>query len=57
MVFSIHRNGQQVFTTHSLKCVYPQKSLRSIKNAGYTFMMDGKKISFNNLLRVLEKIK
>lgn len=45
MIFEIVKDGQTVFVTEHKECIFPSRTLRTMSKAGYTFRLNGKRVS------------
>ncbi len=43
MLFEVHQNGKAIMGTDYPSCIYPLKTLLSMKAAGLTFKYNGKR--------------
>lgn len=57
MKFEIIKNGNPVFVTEHMDCIHPIQILRSMNKAGYTFRIDGRKVSLTEVIKIVEQGK
>lgn len=55
MLFEVIKDDQIVACTNSISCIYSVEQLRDIQKAGFTFRLNGKKATINEVKSIRER--